>query len=86
MREQGLADYDFGGWYAMYFPAGTAPGAVSAMQAILLAAAKSPHVKEALTLNAFEPLALTGPQLTALQRQESEKWGNLVRVMGLQAR
>jgi hypothetical protein len=36
-------------------------------------------VTEVLTTFALEPLELSGEELTALQRAESEKWGALVR-------
>ena len=86
LREQGLEDYEFTGWFAMYFPANTPPPVVAAMQDMLREAAKSKHVSDALALNAFEPLDLSGPQLATLQRNESERWGKLLRAMNMQPR
>jgi tripartite-type tricarboxylate transporter receptor subunit TctC len=86
LREQGLADYEFSGWFAMYFPAHTPTPVIAAMQGVLREAAKSKYVSDALALNAFEPLELTSLQLAALQGTESERWGKLLRAMGVQPR
>lgn len=83
LKEQGLTDYEFTGWYAMYFPANTPEPLVKKMQGVLQTAAKSKYVAEALAINAFEPLELDGPRVTELQIKESDRWGKLIRDMGI---
>ena len=82
LREAGLPDYELTGWVATYFPAHTPPAIVATMQDIVRKAAKTHYVVDALALASFEPLELSGDQLTALQRSESEKWGKLLRGAG----
>lgn len=84
LQEQGLRDYEFTGWYAMYFPAKTSDSIVSKMQDILHKASRTKYVEDALAVNAFEPLEMTGSQINELQRKETEKWGKLIRDMGMQ--
>jgi tripartite-type tricarboxylate transporter receptor subunit TctC len=86
LREQGLADYELTGWLAMYFPAKTPPAVVAAMRDILREAVKSSYVAEARARASYEPLELSGDQVAALQRADSEKFGKLVRAAGLQPR
>ena len=82
LREAGLTDYELTGWVATYFPANTSPAIVATMRDILSKAAKTRYVVDALALASFEPLELSGDQLTALQRAESDKWGKLLRATG----
>ena len=82
LREAGLTDYELTGWVATYFPAKTSPAIVATMRDILSKAAKTRYVVDALALASFEPLELSGDQLTALQRAESDKWGKLLRATG----
>jgi len=77
-REQGLKDYEFTGWVAVYFPAKTPAPIVTAMQGLLRDALKAPNVIEAMTLASYEPLNLSGEQLAALQRADSDKVAKIV--------
>ncbi len=86
LKEQGLPDYEFTGWHAIYFPAGIADSFVLEMQRVLEKAARSKGVAEALAINSFEPLEITGAKVTELQRKESEKWGGLIRELGIEPR
>jgi len=77
-REQGVKDYEFTGWIAVYFPAKTPTPIVTAMQELLKDALKAPNVTETMARAAYEPLNLSGQQLIALQRADSDKVSKLV--------
>ena len=79
LREQGVADYDVIIWVATYFPAKTPPEVVATMRGILSKATKTQTVIDAMAIAKFEPLELSGDQLTALQRTDSDKWGKVLR-------
>ena len=79
LREEGVADYEMTIWVATYFPAKTPPEVVATARDILSKAAKTQTVVDAMAIAKFEPLQLTGDQLTALQRTESDKWGKVLR-------
>lgn len=78
LREQGLKDYEFTGWIAVYFPAKTPAPIVNAMQELLKETLKAPNVTETMARASFEPLNYSGEQLDALQRADSAKIGKLV--------
>lgn len=82
LREQGVANYELTGWHATYFPANTPPAIAATMRDILRKATKTKYVSDALALASFEPLDLSGDQLTSMLRADSEKWGKLVRASG----
>jgi tripartite-type tricarboxylate transporter receptor subunit TctC len=80
LREEGLSDYAFTSWLALYAPARTQPPVVATLRDILSRAAATRHVQDALGTFGMEPLKLSGDELTTLQRSESDKWGKLVRA------
>ncbi len=86
LREQGLGDYEFTGWIAMYFPAKTPAPVVAAMRDLLKETATSPHVADAMTRASFEPLNITGEQVSALQRADSDRLGKLARAFAAQSK
>lgn len=86
LSEEGLSEYELTGWFATYFPANTPPAIVATMRDMIREAAKTRYVADALALSSFEPLDISGAELTALQRTESDKWGKMLRAMGVQAR
>jgi tripartite-type tricarboxylate transporter receptor subunit TctC len=77
--ESGVPDYELTGWFATYFPVNTPPAATAAMRDILHKAVRTKPVAEMLANASFEPMDVTGDQLTALQRKDSAKWGKLLR-------
>lgn len=83
MREEGIPDFLMSAWYATYFRAGTPPAIADSMRRILREVASRPEVKEALKTYVHEPLELVGEDLTALNRNEIERWSKLVRDHGI---
>lgn len=78
MREEGLNDFLMSAWYGYYFKAGTPPAIENAMRDILRKSSASPSVKEALKTFVHEPMDLSGPEMTALIRSETERWSKLI--------
>jgi tripartite-type tricarboxylate transporter receptor subunit TctC len=82
LREQGVADYELNGWFAMYFPANTPPALVAAMREIMVKASKTQYMADVLKLASFEPLDLSPQQLGALLRNDIDKWRTAARASG----
>ena len=83
LQEQGLAGYEVTGWWATYFPAKTPMEVVAKMRDIMQEAVKTQSVKDAFTNFGLEPMPVMGSELAAVQRQDFERWGKLVRKANL---
>ena len=81
MREQGIADYEFTAWHAMFVPAHTPPEVVDKLRVMLRNAARSKYVADALVTNSCEPLDMDTAQLNAQLRTDLDRWGKLLRKM-----
>jgi tripartite-type tricarboxylate transporter receptor subunit TctC len=80
--EAGIPGVIAEGWYAMYAPAGTPPAIVSALQgAIGDVLAQAPIVQAIAGVGGIVQTS-SAELLTAYQRAEFDKWGEVVRVSG----
>jgi tripartite-type tricarboxylate transporter receptor subunit TctC len=70
------------GWFALYAPAGTPASAVERINAIVVALAKSPEFRDRLTTLGLEATGTSPSELAALQREELDKYGPLVKASG----
>ena len=86
IREQGITGYEFSAWSAMFVPAGTPPEVVDKLRVMLRNAAHSKYVAEALATNSSEPLDMNTAELSALLRNDLDRWGKLLRDMKKNAR
>jgi len=77
--EQGIAGVDSNNWYAIYVPAKTPPETVAALNRAVRAVLATPAVSERLAASGAVPMASTPEELAALVRQDTEKWGKLIR-------
>jgi len=80
--EAGIPGVIAEGWYAMYAPAGTPPAIVGALQgAIGDVLAQAPVVQAIAGVGGIVQTS-SAEALTAYQRAEFDKWGEVVRVSG----
>ena len=86
LRELGLPDYELEGWTAMYFPRGVQPSQVETMRGILQKALRSEFVLDALKKASHEPLAISGPEVAALQKSDSARLEKVVKATNQKAR
>lgn len=86
MSEQGVKDFEFTAWHAMFVPARTPPDVVDKLRVMLRNAARSKSVTDALAMKASEPLDMDTPQLNAMIRTDIDRWGKLLRDMKKSAR
>ena len=86
IAEQGVKDYEFVAWSALFVPARTPPEVVEQLRTMIRKAAASKHVADANTTTSSEPLAMDTAQVKTLVRNELDRWGKLLRAMKLSVR
>jgi tripartite-type tricarboxylate transporter receptor subunit TctC len=86
VREQGVNEYEFAAWHAVFVPKRTPTEVVNKLRALLQDAAKSKYVADVLASKGSESMNLDTPPLTALIRKDIEGWGKLLRDMKKSAR
>jgi tripartite-type tricarboxylate transporter receptor subunit TctC len=84
ISESGLPGFDVTTWYAVFAPAGTGADIVNRLHAELVKIAQSPQIREQLTNVGVEPATNASPaEARAYRAREVEKWGKLVRAIGV---
>jgi tripartite-type tricarboxylate transporter receptor subunit TctC len=85
MAEAGFADYDLTTWYALAFPARTAPAIVAQMNAALRKVLADPAVAKLLANAAFVPADPGTPEaLGAHLEAEIQRWSNVMQRAGIE--
>jgi tripartite-type tricarboxylate transporter receptor subunit TctC len=80
--EAGIPDVIAEGWYAMYAPAGTPAAVVSALQGAIGDVLAQASIVQAIAMVGGIVQKGSAESLTAYQRAEFDKWGEVVRVSG----
>jgi tripartite-type tricarboxylate transporter receptor subunit TctC len=83
LKEQGFPECEMTGWWGIYLPAKTPPEIVAAVRGIVPTALKTQAVRDAFTNFSLEPMPAVGDELATLQRNESQRWGQLIRRANL---
>jgi tripartite-type tricarboxylate transporter receptor subunit TctC len=78
LREQGVSQYEFTAWAAMFVPANTPAPVVEKLRTIFQEASKSKYVADAIAMNSQEPLEMNTAQLNTLIRSETDRWGKIL--------
>jgi tripartite-type tricarboxylate transporter receptor subunit TctC len=83
MAELGFADFDIGTWFAIWGPAGMPAPIVAAASEVIAKVFALPDVRELYATHGFNAV-LRGPaELEAYQREESERWGQVIRAANI---
>ena len=86
LAESGLPGFDVWTWYAILVTAGTAEDVVNRLHAALVRIAQNPQLKEQLANIGIDAEASASPaEARAYRASEVEKWGRLVRTIGVKA-
>ena len=85
MAEAGFRDVVAEGRFGFLAPAGTARETVNRINAVLAQAAKSPDVRERFARLGFEATSDTPEQFAALLRSDFDRYGALIRRLGIKA-
>jgi tripartite-type tricarboxylate transporter receptor subunit TctC len=86
LAESGLPGFDVWTWYAILVTAGTPEVLVNRLHAALVKIAQNPQLKEQLANIGIDAQASASPaEARAYRAAEVEKWGKLVRAIGVKA-
>ncbi len=72
-------------WMGLAGPPGMSPQLAERIAAAVNEAMREPEVAKSLTALTFEPVGSTPAELAQLMRQESERWGAIIRATGVKA-
>ena len=78
-----VAGYDGSAWYGVMAPAGTPATIVTRLHAELMAALRTPELKDKLVAQGLEPASYTPEEFSALIVSELAKWAKVVAAAGV---
>ena len=81
--EQGYAGFTASSWVGVFAPAKTDPKILTALNAAIDDTLKTPSVSSKLIGLGFEPIVDSQPQSDAMFNAEIDKWGKMVKALGL---
>jgi tripartite-type tricarboxylate transporter receptor subunit TctC len=83
IAEAGVPGFDVSSWYGLFLPAKTPAEIVRKVQADAAAAIGEPHVKQRFRDIATLAANSTSEELTALLKGQLEKWGPIIKELGI---
>jgi len=85
LEELGLQGFQMGVWMGLSAPAGTPPAIVKKLSDGINQTLARPDVKEQFLKMGLDPMPGGPTAMTELIRQESDRWGRIVREKGIRA-
>src|SRR5687768_12295926 len=82
-EEAGLRGYEAVGWFGAVAPAGTPKDIINRLNGEIRNALAAPDVKERALTAGAEPHATSPEEFAAYIREETKKWGEVVRAAGI---
>ncbi len=80
MIELGYARFEAGSWFGLLAPAGTPPAVIETLNAAAVGALREPELRTSLVGQGFDVNPGTPADFARFIREETEKWGNVVKV------
>ena len=84
VAESGVPGFESVSWFGMFAPAKTPPGIIAKLNAQVVAILDDPILSERLGNQGAEPRGSTPDELQRYMRQETSRWGTVIRAAGLQ--
>ena len=85
LNEQGLKGIDLIGWLGWYGPAKMDKAVVQTLNAALVKALNHPDVRAGIEKGAYESVSSTPEELGALTKDSYERWGKVIKDLGIKA-
>lgn len=85
LAEAGLKGYEMNPWFGLFAPAGTPANIVAQVNRDLQKVLSLPAVRTRLGEIGAEPMSATPEQFADMVRADVDKWGRLIREMGISA-
>lgn len=84
IQEQGLPDYEFGNWHALFAPAGTPDAYVRKLHQIVTGILQKPEIRDIVAHRGSEIVAGTPEELAALLKRDIPKYRKIMAQAGIQ--
>ena len=84
-KEAGI-DIHAPGWFGFYAPAGTPPDRIAQLEKYVTEAIRLPAIRSLAESLGFQVSGTSGAELARIQREQFERWGAVVKVLGLKKR
>jgi len=85
IAESGLPGYEVSTWFGIFVPSATPRAAVTQLNQALAAIVKSPQMQERLARDGLTGVASTPEQFAQEVARDTEKYGKVIRALGIQA-
>jgi tripartite-type tricarboxylate transporter receptor subunit TctC len=83
LREAGLVTYQAGSWYGVLAPAGMSADLLNRINQEIRTALGNADVQRQLLGQGMEPVAMSREQFAQLMREDYDKWGRLIKEVGI---
>jgi tripartite-type tricarboxylate transporter receptor subunit TctC len=84
-REQGYPSLEAAGWHGVYAPVGTPKGVIDRYSTTIVAALRTPALREKLVALGLEPTGTTPEALAAIMADDTRRWRPIVKASGFTA-
>lgn len=84
IAEAGVPGYEMGYWFGAYVPAGTPQAVVTKLNDLLIKATQRQAAQHFYKSTGTTPATSTPQELAQFQRNESQKWGDIIKKAGIQ--
>ena len=81
--EQGFGSFDAASWVGFFAPAKTDPKVLATLNGAINEIVQTPEVQKKLTDMGFDPIIGSQAQADAMFKSEVDKWGSMVKALGL---
>jgi tripartite-type tricarboxylate transporter receptor subunit TctC len=81
--EAGYTNFEASSWVGVFAPAGTSPEITAKLNATIEEVMKDPALRQKLTSIGFDPIEGSQAQAESTFKAEVEKWGKMVKTLGL---
>jgi tripartite-type tricarboxylate transporter receptor subunit TctC len=83
VSEAGVPGYEAGAWYGFLVPTGTPKDAVSRLESETIKVLKLADVKDKLAVTGMDAIGTSADEFGKFLRTEIEKWGKVVKTIGM---
>ena len=84
-REQGYPSVQADGWHGVYAPTGTPPPVIDRLSAAIVAAVRTPDLREKFAGLGLEPTGTTPEALASIMADDIKRWRPIVKAAGFTA-
>lgn len=83
VAEAGVPGYEAGAWYGFLVPTGTPKDAISRLESETIKVLKLADVKDKLAVTGMDAIGTSADEFGKFLRTEIEKWGKVVKTIGM---